>query len=117
MNKHTACSLALTPFNRNSEMGMAAVSKRGIIAMRRKAVLKHTQSKRWREVWCGPANAKRQDCVRFIASLSRPFLTRSAAKTRQDCPPASGFGFKPALSVPTRTAAPRRALLDDNWCV
>jgi hypothetical protein len=60
-------------------MGMAAVSKRGIIAVRSKAVLKHTQSKRWREIWCGPANARRLDCVRFIAALSRPFLTRSAA--------------------------------------
>jgi hypothetical protein len=40
--------------------------------MRRKAVLKHTQSKRWREVWCGPATAKRLDCVRFIAALSLP---------------------------------------------
>jgi hypothetical protein len=37
--------------------------------VRRKAVLKHTQSKHWREVWCGTANAKRLDCVRFIAAF------------------------------------------------
>jgi hypothetical protein len=88
-----APSTASASLNPNSEMGMAAVSKRGIIAVRRKAVLKHTQSKRWREVWCGPAIAKRLDCVRFIAALSRPFLTRSAAKTLHVCPPASEFGF------------------------
>jgi hypothetical protein len=76
-------------------MGMAAISKRGIIAMRRKAVLKHTQSKRWREVWCGPASAKRLDCARLIAAFSRSFLARSAAKTLHDCPPASGSGLKP----------------------
>ena len=75
-------------------MGMAAVSKRGIIAVRRKAVLKHTQSKRWREIWCGPAIAKRLDCVRFIAALSRPFLTPSAAKTLNHCPPASESRLK-----------------------
>ena len=84
--------------NPNSEMGMAAVSKRGIIAMRCKAVLKHTQSKRWREVWCGPASAKRLDCVRFIAALSHSFLTRSGAKTLHDCPPASEFGLKRTAS-------------------
>ena len=87
-------------------MGMAAVSKRGIIAVRRKAVLKHTQSKRWREVWCGPAIAKRLDCVRLIAALSRPFLTRSAAKTLHVCPPASEFGFNPnsEIELPQKNA-------------
>jgi len=78
--------------------------------MRCKAVLKHTQSKRWREVWCGPASAKRLDCVRFIAALSRPFLTRSAAKTLHDCPPASEFGIS---GLWLRVAIASRAARDD----
>ena len=61
------------PLNPNSEMGVAAGSQQSIIAVRRKAVLKHTQSKRWREAGCGPVCAKRLDCVRFIAALSRPY--------------------------------------------
>jgi hypothetical protein len=84
-----------TSFNPNFEMGLAAVSNRSIIAMQHKAVLKHTQSRRWREVWCGPSGAKRLDCVRLIAALSRSFPTPSAAKTLQDCMPASEFGFNP----------------------
>jgi hypothetical protein len=92
-------------------MGMAAVSERGIIAMRCKAVLKHTQSKRWREVWCGPASAKRLDCVRFIAALSHSFLTRSAAKILHDCPPASEFGIKTPMRFCLAAANPGRVAL------
>jgi hypothetical protein len=51
-------------------MGMAAVCRRGIIGVRLKAVLEHTQSKRWREIWCGPDYAERLDCARFIAAFS-----------------------------------------------
>jgi hypothetical protein len=79
--------LAIDDLNPNSEMGMAVISKRGIIAVRGKAVLKHTQSKRWREVGCGPDHAERLDCVRFIAALSRPFLNRSVATPRPFRPP------------------------------
>jgi len=59
----------------NSELEMAAVPRCDLVAARPKAVLKHAQSKRWREVWCGPANAKRLDCMRFIAAISHPHPT------------------------------------------
>ena len=55
-----------------TEMEMAVVPSCDLVAVRHKAVLKHAQSRRWREVWCDPANAKRLDCVRFIAAVSRP---------------------------------------------
>jgi hypothetical protein len=51
-----------------SVMETATDPRQSVIAACPKAVLKHTQSKRWREVWCGHANAKRLDCVRFIAA-------------------------------------------------
>lgn len=44
-----------------------------MIAMCPKAVLKHPQFKRWREVRCGHASAERLDCVRFIAGFPRQF--------------------------------------------
>ena len=97
-SRHGACAAHRPhlPLNPNSEMGMAAVSKRGIVAVRRKAVLKHTQSKRWREVWCGPAIAKRLDCVRFIAALSRSSAlidaNRKGARTAR--PRVAGFGTR-----------------------
>jgi len=37
---------------------MALVPRGGLVAVRFKAVLKHAQSKRWRDVRCGPVNAK-----------------------------------------------------------
>jgi len=56
-------------------MEMAVVPRCDFVAVRHKAVLKHAQSKRWREVRCGPANAERLDCVRFIAAISHPHPT------------------------------------------
>ena len=79
-------------FSPNSEMEMAVVPRGDLVSVRHKAVLKHAQSKCWREVWWGPANAKRLDCVRFIAAVSHPHPTRSAAKIR--CEGSPNFGFR-----------------------
>jgi hypothetical protein len=68
-------------FNLNSEMEAVGDSRHSVIAARPKAVLKHSQSKRWREVRCGLANAKRLDCVRFIAAfptLAQPWRRPSS---------------------------------------
>ena len=54
------CSLAATPVfgsSLNSEMETATDSGMPVIAARHKTVLKHSQSKRWREVRGVPANA------------------------------------------------------------
>jgi len=48
-------------------------------------VLKHPQSKRWREISCGHANAERLDCGRFIAAFPTP--------TPQEQPPTSEDGL------------------------
>ena len=56
-------------FNLNSEVEMTNNPRNPVIAASHKAVLKHTQSKRWREIQCGHANAERLDCVRFIATF------------------------------------------------
>ena len=61
---------------------------------RRKAVLKHTQSKRWRDVRCGPANAKRLDCARFIAAFSGHAHKCPAARIPVKYAPASVPGSK-----------------------
>jgi len=53
-----------------------------LIVARPKAVLKHSQSKRWREVWGVPANAKRLDCVRFIAAFPAGAPPQAAASFR-----------------------------------
>ena len=90
---------------------MAAVPSCDLVAGRSKAVLKHAQSKRWREVRCGPANAKSLDCVRFIAAVSRPHSTRTTAKIRREGSPTSGFGFiarAPKPSPPGEGMACRR---------
>jgi hypothetical protein len=50
-------------------MGTATNPRKPVMAARPKAVLKHAQSKRWREVRCGLANAERLDCGRFIAAF------------------------------------------------
>ena len=60
---------------------------------------------------------ERLDCVRFIATLSRSFLTRSAAKTLHDCPPVSEFGFicqTRRLSAPNPAAREQRTTCRDN---
>jgi len=88
-------------------MEMAAVPSCVLVAVRHKAVLKHTQSRRWREVRCGPANAKRLDYVRFIAAVSRPHSTRSAAKIRREGLPTSGFGFSAWFQNPFEAAEQR----------
>ena len=77
----------------------------GTVAARRKAVLKHTQSKRWRAERCGPANAKRLDCARFIAAFSGHAFTQSAARIRPGCLPSSVFGFNPNSEAGQRVAA------------
>jgi hypothetical protein len=59
-------------FNPDSGMGTATNPRKPVMAARPKAVLKHAQSKRWREVRCGPANAERLDCKRFIAAFPAP---------------------------------------------
>jgi len=79
--------------NWNSEMEMAAVPRCDLVAVRCQAMLKLAQSKRWREMRCGPANAKRLDYGRFIAAVSRPGPTRSAAKIRREGSPTSSFGL------------------------
>ena len=44
-------------------METAANPGNPVIAAHPKAVLKHTQSKRCREIRCGHANAERLDCI------------------------------------------------------
>jgi len=90
-------------FKPNSEMEMAAVTSCDLVAGRSKAVLKHAQSKRWREVRCGLASAMRLDCGRLIAAVSRPHPTRSTANIRREGSPTSGFGFKIARLSRWRT--------------
>jgi len=79
-------------FNPNSEMEMAAVSSCDLVAVPHKAVLKHAQSRRWRDVRCGPANAKRLDCGRFIAAVARP--TSNQIRRQYPVQRFANFGFR-----------------------
>lgn len=52
-------------------------------------MLKHTPSKRWREVRGGAVNAQRRDCARFIAASSGRARHRPAARIPVEYSPAS----------------------------
>ena len=73
----------------------------------------HAIQKRARDL-VRPGQRESLDCVRFIAALSHSFLTRSAAKTLHDCPPASEFGLTLALkcqAIASRRSATAKRLL------
>ena len=101
-----------TRFNPEFRNGNGRIPRCDLVAGRHKAVLKHAQSKCWREVRCGPANAERLDCVRFIAAVSRRHPTRSTGKIRRGGSPTSGCGLirdsLPKIPTTGKTIFPSR---------
>jgi len=71
-------------------MELAAVPRCDLVAARYKAVLKHAQSKRWREVWCGPANAS------GLRAIYRRFFPPTSHLIHRQYPARgfANFGFR-----------------------
>jgi len=93
--------------NPNAEMEAGAIPRYDLVAARYKAVLQLAQSERWREVWCGPANASGLRAIyrRCFPPTSHPIRRQNPVRG------FANFGFrnkssgrknKPAKARPQR---------------